>query len=117
MSVLTITERVAQARPGEIPCRTNESDLWFSDTATDISKAQAMCRACPLVAECLAGAIERIYARLATRTGAAPRLLMTGGAAVKMAPIVTTLPVEVIDGLIFDGLLALHAAREVAAAG
>lgn len=59
MSVLTITERVAQARPGEIPCRTNESDLWFSDTATDISKAQAMCRACPLVAECLAGAIER----------------------------------------------------------
>jgi type III pantothenate kinase len=65
-------------------------------------------------AHALAGAIERIYARLATRTGAAPLLLMTGGAAVKMAPIVTTLPVEVIDGLIFDGLLALHAARAAA---
>jgi type III pantothenate kinase len=67
-------------------------------------------------AHALAGAIERIYARLATRTGAAPLLLMTGGAAVKMAPIVTTLPVEVIDGLIFDGLLALHAARTAAPA-
>jgi type III pantothenate kinase len=64
----------------------------------------------------LGGAIERMYARLATRAGVAPLLLMTGGAAVKMAPIVSTLPVEVIDGLIFDGLLALHASRQPAAA-
>jgi type III pantothenate kinase len=67
-------------------------------------------------ANALAGAIERVFNRLTTRTGATPLLLMTGGAAVKMAPM-TDLPVEVIDGLIFDGLLALHAAREGAKSG
>jgi type III pantothenate kinase len=67
-------------------------------------------------ANALAGAIERVFNRLTARTGATPLLLMTGGAAVKMAPM-TDLPVEVIDGLIFDGLLALHAAREGAKSG
>jgi type III pantothenate kinase len=37
---------------------------------------------------------------------------MTGGAAVKLAPI-TALPFEVIDSLIFEGLLAQAAEREL----
>jgi type III pantothenate kinase len=37
-------------------------------------------------------------------------LLMSGGAAVKLAPI-TDLVVETVDTLIFDGLLALQAHR------
>jgi len=62
-------------------------------------------------AHALAGAIERIHQRLVRRCGGVePLRLMTGGAAVKMAPI-TDLPFETVDALIFDGLLALEADR------
>jgi type III pantothenate kinase len=62
-------------------------------------------------AHALAGAIERIHRRLLARCGGVePLRLMTGGAAVKMAPI-TDLPFETVDSLIFDGLLALQADR------
>jgi type III pantothenate kinase len=63
-------------------------------------------------AHALAGAIERIHERLVKRTRAEPLRLMTGGAAVKMAPI-TDLPFETVDSLIFDGLLALQAERRL----
>ena len=61
-------------------------------------------------AHALAGAIERIHRKLVAHCGAEPLLLMTGGAAVKMAPI-TDLPFETVDSLIFDGLLALQSHR------
>jgi type III pantothenate kinase len=62
-------------------------------------------------AHALAGAIERIHRKLVARSGGAlPLCLMTGGAAVKMAPI-TDLAFETIDSLIFDGLLALQTER------
>ena len=61
-------------------------------------------------AHALAGAIERIHRKLVARCGAEPLLLMTGGAAVKMAPI-TDLPFETVDSLIFDGLLELQSHR------
>jgi type III pantothenate kinase len=63
-------------------------------------------------AHALAGAIERIHRRLVAHCGGTePLRLMTGGAAVKMAPI-TDLPFEMVDSLIFDGLLALQQERE-----
>jgi type III pantothenate kinase len=61
-------------------------------------------------AHALAGAIERIHHKLVQRCGAEPLLLMTGGAAVKLAPI-TDLPFETVDSLIFDGLLTLQSHR------
>jgi type III pantothenate kinase len=61
-------------------------------------------------AHAIAGAIERMHQRLQARTGQMPVLLMSGGAAVKLAPI-TDLPFELVDTLIFDGLLALQAHR------
>jgi type III pantothenate kinase len=64
-------------------------------------------------AHALAGAIERIHRRLVQRCGGEPPLcLMTGGAAVKMAPT-TDLPFETVDSLIFDGLLTLNAERRL----
>jgi type III pantothenate kinase len=63
-------------------------------------------------AHALAGAIERIHRRLVAHCGGAePLALMTGGAAVKMAPI-TELTFETVDSLIFDGLLSLQAERQ-----
>jgi len=61
-------------------------------------------------ADALAGAVERMYRKLRGRTGAEPALIMTGGAAVKLAPI-TELPFETIDTLIFEGLLQLQSRR------
>jgi type III pantothenate kinase len=58
----------------------------------------------------MAGAVERQARRLQLRTGQEPLLLMTGGAAPKLAPI-TDLPFEAIDTLIFEGLLVLQANR------
>jgi type III pantothenate kinase len=61
-------------------------------------------------ANAIAGAIERQYRKLIGRTGVEPLLLMTGGAAVKLAPI-TDLHFETVDSLIFDGLLAIQSHR------
>jgi type III pantothenate kinase len=61
-------------------------------------------------ADAIAGAVERMHHKLIARTGQAPVLLMTGGAAVKLAPIVS-LPFETVDTLIFEGLLQLQSHR------
>jgi type III pantothenate kinase len=61
-------------------------------------------------ADAIAGAVERMYRRLQKRTGQVPALIMSGGAAVKLASI-TDLPVETVETLIFDGLLHLQAKR------
>ena len=61
-------------------------------------------------ANAIAGAIERQTRRLQTLTGHAPLLLMTGGAAAKLAPI-TDLPFEMLDTLIFEGLLLMQSKR------
>lgn len=57
----------------------------------------------------IAGAIERMHRHLVQRCGEPPVLLMSGGAAVKLAPE-TDLPFELTDTLIFEGLLQLAAA-------
>jgi len=61
-------------------------------------------------ANAIAGAIERQHRKLVERTGQQPLLLMTGGAAVKLAPI-TGLHFETVDSLIFDGLLVMQSHR------
>ncbi len=59
----------------------------------------------------IAGAVERMYQHLRRRCpGPDPMLFMTGGAAVKLAPM-TGLPFETIDTLIFEGLLQLAQER------
>ena len=54
----------------------------------------------------IAGAVERMIHHLHRHTGQSPECIMTGGAGWKMAPCMTT-PFELVDGLIFDGLLEL----------
>jgi len=61
-------------------------------------------------AHSIAGAIERVHRKLLARTGQEPMLIMTGGAAVKLAPI-TDLAFELVDSLIFEGLLQLQSHR------
>ncbi len=61
-------------------------------------------------ADAIAGAVDRMHKKLEKLTGVKPELMMSGGAAVKLASI-TDLPVEMVDTLIFDGLLQLQAKR------
>jgi WhiB family redox-sensing transcriptional regulator len=42
----------------ELPCRA-EPDLYFAESPSDVELAKALCRDCPVRAECLAGALER----------------------------------------------------------
>jgi type III pantothenate kinase len=58
----------------------------------------------------ITGAIERMHRHLSARCGTTPVTLMTGGAAWKVAPYFD-IPHEIVDSLIFDGLLALQAHR------
>ncbi|MEP7297364.1 MAG: type III pantothenate kinase [Burkholderiales bacterium] len=61
-------------------------------------------------ADAIAGAVERMHRKLLARTGEPPALIMTGGAAVKLAPILD-LPFDTVDTLIFEGLLQLQSHR------
>ena len=61
-------------------------------------------------ANAIAGAIERQHRLLTRRTGQEPLLLMAGGAAPKLAPTLNV-PFEVVDTLLFEGLLTLQSRR------
>ncbi|KAA2262820.1 WhiB family transcriptional regulator [Solihabitans fulvus] len=43
----------------DLPCRTNNPDLWFADAPTELEQAKRFCVSCPVKNECLTGAIAR----------------------------------------------------------
>ena len=58
----------------------------------------------------IAGAVERMYQHLAEHCGAEPMCIMAGGAGWKMSPSMTR-PFQLINNLIFDGLLVMAEKR------
>jgi type III pantothenate kinase len=60
----------------------------------------------------IAGAVQRMVEHLRAHCGLEPKCVMTGGAAWKMAPSMSV-PVELVDNLIFDGLLEMAQRRFV----
>jgi WhiB family transcriptional regulator, redox-sensing transcriptional regulator len=42
-----------------LPCRAHDPELWFAEQTARVEQAKALCRECPVMAQCLAGAIER----------------------------------------------------------
>ena len=42
-----------------LPCRTQNADLWFAETPTELDQAKVFCSDCPARRACLAGAIAR----------------------------------------------------------
>jgi type III pantothenate kinase len=61
----------------------------------------------------IAGAIERMVQHVRQRCGAEPVCYMTGGAGWKMAPHMSV-QFELVESLIFDGLLVIAHSRAVA---
>ena len=43
----------------QLPCRSNDPELFFAESPADVELAKALCRTCPLQLECLAGALDR----------------------------------------------------------
>jgi type III pantothenate kinase len=58
----------------------------------------------------IAGAVERMIQHVTKHCGATPVCIMTGGAGWKMAPSMSV-PFELVDSLIFDGLLEIAKTR------
>ena len=58
----------------------------------------------------IAGAVQRMVENLRQHCGEAPEVFMTGGAGWKMAPSMST-EVELVESLIFDGLLHIASKR------
>ena len=42
-----------------LPCRSEDPELFFAESPSDVELAKSLCTTCPVVAECLAGALER----------------------------------------------------------
>ncbi|MGH3414681.1 MAG: WhiB family transcriptional regulator [Marmoricola sp.] len=51
------TARVGEAE--RLPCRREDPELFFAESPGDVEQAKALCQHCPMMAECLAGALER----------------------------------------------------------
>ena len=58
-TVLPAHERWAVASRWSMPCHEEDPELWFADTPAGVEAAKALCRGCPLLKECLAGAMDR----------------------------------------------------------
>jgi WhiB family transcriptional regulator, redox-sensing transcriptional regulator len=43
----------------DLPCRSDDADLWFAEAPAELERAKALCADCPIKAECLAGALSR----------------------------------------------------------
>ena len=64
----------------------------------------------------IAGAMERMVQHVRQHCGAEPWCVMAGGAGWKMAPSLST-PFELMDSLVFDGLLQIAASRGFSSQG
>lgn len=43
----------------DLPCRSNDPELWFAESPSDVERAKLLCAPCPLVRVCLDGALDR----------------------------------------------------------
>jgi WhiB family redox-sensing transcriptional regulator len=59
LSVLDALMTSDEADAKELPCRSNDPELFFAESPADVELAKALCRTCPLMDECLAGALDR----------------------------------------------------------
>ncbi len=58
-SALGVLLDAAPRKGLDLPCRSGDADLWFAEAPVELERAKALCGACPIRAECLAGALRR----------------------------------------------------------
>lgn len=59
LTALTALDDAIENLGVPVPCRTFDPEVFFAESPADVEYAKSLCRTCPLVEACLAGAIER----------------------------------------------------------
>jgi len=61
MQLTALTDLGEQAGDSraDIPCLEYDAALWFAEIPADVELAKALCRSCPALNGCLAGAVDR----------------------------------------------------------
>jgi WhiB family transcriptional regulator, redox-sensing transcriptional regulator len=59
LSVLDAVVASGTSSSTELPCRSEDPELFFAESPADVELAKSLCSTCPVRAECLAGALER----------------------------------------------------------
>ncbi|MFY1678686.1 MULTISPECIES: WhiB family transcriptional regulator [unclassified Streptomyces] len=59
LTALTVLDDAIEGLDAPVPCRAYDPEVFFAESPTDIEYAKSLCRSCPLIEACLAGAKER----------------------------------------------------------
>ncbi|PZT76531.1 MULTISPECIES: WhiB family transcriptional regulator [unclassified Streptomyces] len=59
LTALTALDDAIENLGVPVPCRAYDPEVFFAESPADVEYAKSLCRTCPLVAACLAGAKER----------------------------------------------------------
>ena len=59
MSLSVLEPFVEVSAQVELPCRSYDPELFFAEKPDDVEYAKSLCQSCPLIQECLEGALAR----------------------------------------------------------
>ncbi|AXE22867.1 Transcriptional regulator WhiB [Streptomyces sp. enrichment culture] len=59
LTALTALDDAIENLGVPVACRTYDPEVFFAESPADVEYAKSLCRTCPLVEACLAGALER----------------------------------------------------------
>lgn len=59
LTTLTALDDAIENLGTPVPCRSYDPEVFFAESPADVEYAKSLCRTCPLVEACLAGAQER----------------------------------------------------------
>lgn len=59
LTTLTALDDAIENLGVPVPCRAYDPEVFFAESPADVEYAKSLCRTCPLVEACLAGAKER----------------------------------------------------------
>ncbi|GGZ42782.1 transcriptional regulator WhiB [Streptomyces inusitatus] len=59
LTALTALDDAIENLGVPVPCRSNDPEVFFAESPADVEYAKSLCRTCPLMEACLAGAQER----------------------------------------------------------
>ncbi|MDT0611721.1 WhiB family transcriptional regulator [Streptomyces lancefieldiae] len=59
LTALTVLDDAIENLGVPVPCRSYDPEVFFAESPADVEYAKSLCRTCPLIEACLAGAKER----------------------------------------------------------
>ncbi|MFE2978944.1 WhiB family transcriptional regulator [Streptomyces sp. NPDC059258] len=59
LTTLTALDEAIENLGVPVPCRSYDPEVFFAESPADVEYAKSLCRTCPLVEACLAGAKDR----------------------------------------------------------